>query len=56
MTRDELVSRMTWHEFQMWIAIAQMDYRERQVSTGEVDSDIIDQLDQVAQRRSRRRA
>lgn len=54
MTREELVSRMTWHEFQNWIAIAQMDYRERQVATGAEEPDIIDQLDQISQ--SRRRA
>lgn len=52
MTRDELASRMTWHEFQMWIAIAEMDYRERQSPTsGGSEPDIIDQLDQLAFRR-----
>lgn len=50
MTRDELASRMTWHEFQMWIAIAEMDERNRPHPIGG-EPDIIDQLDQLAFRR-----
>lgn len=30
MTREELVTRMSWHEFQMWAVITAMDQREQQ--------------------------